>query len=224
MDAGRATGSLGVPAPAAFCVQIYAAPAKSIPAFVPLRLALSLSLGALGLLVLEHTGRHPNPLGRRARRRPGGLPRLGRGLPPVDPGPPGDRRLAPRGGEGRAGLAPGGEPGDHAAAARHPLPLPRGRLDGHQRRRHPPLPLRRRAQPGLPDPLARRLRRPELPRRVPGHDGAPRGGLHRPARLAVVGPAALRGVAPPGRHLHHPDLLPRRLPRPRRRRTGLGDA
>lgn len=42
---------------AAFCVQIYAAPAEWIPAFVPLRLALSLSFGALGLLVLEHAGR-----------------------------------------------------------------------------------------------------------------------------------------------------------------------
>jgi len=42
---------------AGFCVQIYAAPAEWIPAFVPLRLALSLSLGALGLLVLEHAGR-----------------------------------------------------------------------------------------------------------------------------------------------------------------------
>jgi putative inorganic carbon (HCO3(-)) transporter len=42
---------------AAFCVQIYAAPAEWIPAFVPLRLALSLSLGALVLLVLEHAGR-----------------------------------------------------------------------------------------------------------------------------------------------------------------------
>ncbi len=42
---------------AAFCVQIYAAPAEWIPAFVPLRLALSLSFGALGLLLLEHAGR-----------------------------------------------------------------------------------------------------------------------------------------------------------------------
>jgi putative inorganic carbon (HCO3(-)) transporter len=42
---------------AAFCVQIYAAPAEWIPAFVPLRLALSLSFGALVLLVLEHAGR-----------------------------------------------------------------------------------------------------------------------------------------------------------------------
>ncbi|MGZ6076378.1 MAG: hypothetical protein ACXWK6_01105, partial [Myxococcaceae bacterium] len=37
---------------AAFCVQIYAAPAEWIPAAVPLRLALSLSFGALGLLLL----------------------------------------------------------------------------------------------------------------------------------------------------------------------------
>jgi probable O-glycosylation ligase (exosortase A-associated) len=42
---------------AAFCVQIYAAPAEWIPAVVPLRLALSLCFGALGLLVLEHAGR-----------------------------------------------------------------------------------------------------------------------------------------------------------------------
>ncbi|MGZ6162189.1 MAG: O-antigen ligase family protein [Myxococcaceae bacterium] len=42
---------------AAFCVQIYAAPAEWIPATVPLRLALSLSFGALGLLLLEHIGR-----------------------------------------------------------------------------------------------------------------------------------------------------------------------
>ncbi len=42
---------------AGFCVQIYAVPAEWIPAFVPLRLALSLSLGALGLLILEHGGR-----------------------------------------------------------------------------------------------------------------------------------------------------------------------
>ncbi|HEY1905480.1 MAG TPA: hypothetical protein VGG91_05535, partial [Myxococcaceae bacterium] len=42
---------------AAFCVQVYAAPAEWIPAFVPLRLALSLSFGALGLLLLEHVGR-----------------------------------------------------------------------------------------------------------------------------------------------------------------------
>jgi O-antigen ligase len=42
---------------AAFCVQIYAAPAEWIPAFVPLRLALSLSFGALVLLVLERAGR-----------------------------------------------------------------------------------------------------------------------------------------------------------------------
>jgi putative inorganic carbon (hco3(-)) transporter len=42
---------------AAFCVQIYAAPAEWIPAVVPLRLALSLSFGALGLLLLEHVGR-----------------------------------------------------------------------------------------------------------------------------------------------------------------------
>jgi probable O-glycosylation ligase (exosortase A-associated) len=42
---------------AGFCVQIYAAPGEWIPAFVPLRLALSLSFGALGLLILEHGGR-----------------------------------------------------------------------------------------------------------------------------------------------------------------------
>ena len=42
---------------AAFCVQIYAAPAEWIPAFVPLRLALSLSFGALVLVVVEHAGR-----------------------------------------------------------------------------------------------------------------------------------------------------------------------
>jgi O-antigen ligase len=42
---------------AAFCVQIYAAPAEWIPAFIPLRLALSLSFGALVLLVVEHAGR-----------------------------------------------------------------------------------------------------------------------------------------------------------------------
>ena len=42
---------------AGFCVQIYAAPAEWIPAFVPLRLALSLSFGALALLILEHGGR-----------------------------------------------------------------------------------------------------------------------------------------------------------------------
>ncbi len=42
---------------AAFCVQIYAAPAEWIPAVAPLRLALSLSFGALGLLLLEHAGR-----------------------------------------------------------------------------------------------------------------------------------------------------------------------
>lgn len=42
---------------AGFCVQVYAAPAEWIPAFVPLRLALSLSFGALGLLLLEHLGR-----------------------------------------------------------------------------------------------------------------------------------------------------------------------
>jgi O-antigen ligase len=42
---------------AAFCVQIYAVPAEWIPATVPLRLALSLSLGALVLLVLGHAGR-----------------------------------------------------------------------------------------------------------------------------------------------------------------------
>ncbi len=42
---------------AAFCVQIYAAPAEWIPAVVPLRLALSLSFCALGLLLLEHAGR-----------------------------------------------------------------------------------------------------------------------------------------------------------------------
>src|SRR5262249_24426294 len=42
---------------AAFCVQIYAAPAEWIPAVVPLRLALALSFGALVLLVLERAGR-----------------------------------------------------------------------------------------------------------------------------------------------------------------------
>ncbi len=42
---------------AGFCVQIYAVPAEWIPATVPLRLALSLSLGALALLLLEHVGR-----------------------------------------------------------------------------------------------------------------------------------------------------------------------
>lgn len=42
---------------AAFCVQVYAAPAEWIPAVAPLRLALSLSFGALGLLLLEHVGR-----------------------------------------------------------------------------------------------------------------------------------------------------------------------
>jgi O-antigen ligase len=42
---------------AAFCVHLYAAPAEWIPAVVPLRLALSLSFGALGVLLLEHTGR-----------------------------------------------------------------------------------------------------------------------------------------------------------------------
>jgi O-antigen ligase len=42
---------------AAFCVQIYAAPAEWIPATAPLRLALSLSFGALGLLLLERLGR-----------------------------------------------------------------------------------------------------------------------------------------------------------------------
>ena len=40
-----------------FCVQIYAAPAEWIPSVVPLRLALSLSFGALVLLLLEHVGR-----------------------------------------------------------------------------------------------------------------------------------------------------------------------
>jgi O-antigen ligase len=39
-----------------FCVQIYAVPAEWIPATVPLRLALSLSFGALGLLLLAHVG------------------------------------------------------------------------------------------------------------------------------------------------------------------------
>ena len=42
---------------AALCVQIYAAPGEWIPAFVPLRLALSLSFGSLGLLLLERAGR-----------------------------------------------------------------------------------------------------------------------------------------------------------------------
>ena len=42
---------------AAFCVQIYAVPAEWLPALAPLRLALSLSLGALGLLVLNRVGR-----------------------------------------------------------------------------------------------------------------------------------------------------------------------
>jgi len=42
---------------AAFCVQLYAVPAEWIPAALPLRLALSLSFGALGLLLLEHAGR-----------------------------------------------------------------------------------------------------------------------------------------------------------------------
>ena len=42
---------------AAFCVEVYAAPGEWIPALAPLRLALSLSFGALGLLLLEHTGR-----------------------------------------------------------------------------------------------------------------------------------------------------------------------
>jgi putative inorganic carbon (HCO3(-)) transporter len=41
----------------AFCVQLYAVPGEWLPAFEPLRLALSLSLAALGLLLLNHIGR-----------------------------------------------------------------------------------------------------------------------------------------------------------------------
>jgi O-antigen ligase len=41
----------------AFCVQLYAVPGEWLPAFEALRLALSLSLAALGLLLLGHIGR-----------------------------------------------------------------------------------------------------------------------------------------------------------------------